>query len=282
MKWRWVVVVVLLVGNLFVWGVVWQSQPTDFLQVAFLDVGQGDAILITAPNKNQILIDGGPDKKVIRALGRAVPFFDRSIDLVVATHPDLDHIGGLPDVFDRFAVLAYLAPEAASESAAYQILQTKIEAEKAQKLLAQEGMKIILDQNTWLEIFSAGTKDGESNAASIVAKLTYGEINFLLMGDAPLALEERLAYQIGSGLQAEVLKVSHHGAKSGSAEIFLQKTVPRYAVVSSGVDNRYGHPHQETLSRLEASGAAILQTKDLGTILFKTDGHNLQSEVLSN
>ena len=171
-------VVVLLVGNLFVWGVVWQSQPTDFLQVAFLDVGQGDAILITAPNKNQILIDGGPDKKVIRALGRAVPFFDRSIDLVVATHPDLDHIGGLPDVFDRFAVLAYLAPETASESAAYQALQTKIEAERAQKLLAQEGMKVILDQNTWLEIFNAGTKTAKVTRLRLWLSLPMGKLIF--------------------------------------------------------------------------------------------------------
>lgn len=278
MKWRWLLIVVLLAGNFFVWMIVWQSQPTDILQVAFLDVGQGDAILITAPNRNQILIDGGPNKKVIRALGQAMPFFDRSIDLIIATHPDLDHIGGLPDTLDRFEVFAYLAPAAVSESAAYKTLQAKIALEEAQKIRAENGTKVTLDKSTVLEIFSAGSEKDEGNAASIVAKLTYGDIDFLLTGDAPLALEEKLAYQVGADLQAEVLKVSHHGAKSSSGETFLRKVSPRFAVISAGAENRYGHPHQETLSRLGVTGAEVLQTKDLGTIVFKTDGQSLQYE----
>lgn len=262
-------------GNFFVWTVVWQSQPSQILQVAFLDVGQGDAILITAPNKNQVLIDGGPNRKVIRALGQAMPFFDRSIDLVLATHPDLDHIGGLPDVFDRFAVLAYLSPATAGRSAAEQTLQEKITREKAQRLLAQSGMKINLDKNVQLTILSAGVGDQENNASSVVAKLSYGEIDFLLTGDVPLAVEEKLVYQVGSGLQAEVLKVSHHGSRSSSGEIFLKKVSPQYAVISAGSNNRYGHPHQEVLTRLESVGAEILQTKDLSTIIFETDGQSL-------
>ncbi|MFA5737071.1 MAG: MBL fold metallo-hydrolase [Candidatus Paceibacterota bacterium] len=276
MKLRWAAIVFLAIGNFFVWTIVWWSQPSDILQVAFLDVGQGDSILITAPNKNQILIDGGPNKKVIRALGQTIPFFDRSIDLIIATHPDLDHIGGLSDVFDRFIILAYLASPAISESAVFKTLQTKVDIETAQQIIAVSGMKIILDKNTILEIFNAGTKDDKGNAASLIAKLTYGEVDFLLMGDAPMELEDKLAYKIGQKLESEVLKVSHHGAKSSSSKNFLQKVSPRYAVISAGADNRYGHPHSETLLRLKAVEAKILQTKDLGTIIFETDGHNLQ------
>ena len=280
MKWRWLLMLVLLASNFFVWIIVWQSQPIDILQVSFLDVGQGDAILITAPNRNQVLIDGGPNKKVIRALGQVMPFFDRSIDLIIATHPDLDHIGGLPDTLDRFEVSAYLAPMAESKTAAYKTLQTKVITEGAQTVVAEKGMRVILAKDTTLEIFSAGTAGVESNAASVVAKLTYGDIDFLLTGDAPLALEEKLAYQVGSGLQAEILKVGHHGAKSSSGETFLQKVSPQFAVISAGTENRYGHPHVETIARLKEVGAEILQTKDLGTIVFETDGQSLNYEIL--
>lgn len=243
-----------------------------------MDVGQGDAILITAPNKNQVLIDGGPDKKVLRALGGAMPFFDRTLDLILVTHPDLDHIGGLPDVFERLTISAYLSSPATSENPAYETLQKKIVDEKAQRILAQKGMRIILDDGVVLEILNQGMASSNLNAGSVVARLSCGEVDFLLMGDAPASLEERLAYQLGSNLRSEVLKVGHHGAKTSSAEFFLKKVWPEFAVISVGEDNRYGHPHAETLSRLEAIGAKILQTKDSGSIILKTNGQSLLLE----
>ncbi|MFA6253974.1 MAG: MBL fold metallo-hydrolase [Candidatus Paceibacterota bacterium] len=279
MKYRFGLIFFLFILTITVWLAVWWETPSKYLTVAFLDVGQGDAILITAPNKNQVLVDGGPNLSVIRALGQVMPFFDHSIDLVMESHPDQDHIGGLPEVFNRYQVAGFIEPKFPAETAVYKNLQAKIVDEKSTHLIAQTGTKIILGQSVSLEILSAkpwtlGPRGGkpDTNNSSIVARLTYASTTFLFTGDLPAKAENQLAYAEPVKIKADVLKVAHHGAKTSNSLAWLKAVKPEYAVISVGANNRYGHPSAETLSWLRTIGAQVLQTKDLGTITLKSDG----------
>lgn len=285
MKYRWSFIFLLVILNLVVWFGVWWGTPSRYLEVAFIDVGQGDAILITAPNRNQVLIDGGPDRSVIRALGEVMPFYDRTIDLVIASHPDLDHIGGLLEVFDRYEVLGFLEPDFEASTDAYQKLQTNVSLEGSSHLIAlpaqagQAGTIINLDGGISLEILEAkpatwGPRGGkpDANYSSIIAKLTYASTTFLFMGDSPTKLNNQLLARIPHRLRANVLKVSHHGAKSSNSLAVFKAIDPDIAVISAGEDNRYNHPSPETLTWLKQLKVKTLQTKDLGTIKLKSDG----------
>src|SRR3990167_4466629 len=181
----------LLITNIFVWYIVWRETPQGILTVAFLDVGQGDAIYIEAPSGNQVLIDGGSGRQVLRGLGEVMPFYDHSIDVVIATHPDADHIGGLPFVLDRFAVGAILEPGVTSETVTYREFEKRASDGTHQHFLARRGMRLELDENLRLEILfpDQDTTGWETNTASIVARLIYGETSFLLTGDSPLKIE---------------------------------------------------------------------------------------------
>lgn len=270
-----ILIIFLFSANIFVWYVIWHETPNGILTVSFLDVGQGDAILITAPNKNQLLIDGGPDKKVLQKLTKEMPFYDRSIDLIIATHPDSDHIGGLPDVVERFFVGAFVESLFVGDSKTYKQLKDDLTQRSVTVLKAKTGMKIILDEGVYLEVLTAGAVGSDSNESSIVAILHYGDTSFLLTGDAPALVENYLVYTKGDKLPAQVLKVGHHGSKTSSSLLFLQKVQPEFAIISAGVDNRYGHPNQVVLENLKKVDAEILQTKDLGSVSFKTDGEKI-------
>lgn len=249
------------------------------LTVAFLDVGQGDAVFIEAPGGNQMLIDGGPNKSVLRELSKVMPFYDRSIDAVLMTHPDADHIGGLPDVMDRYEVGLLLESGVESDSAVYEETELKIERLKIKRLEVRRGMIVDLGQGTYLEIlFPDRDPQGmETNAASIVARLVYGQSEFLLTGDSPQSIENYLVDAEGAFLQSDVLKVGHHGSKTSSSAEFVSAVSPEYAVISVGEDNRYGHPNQETLDVLSNINIKILRTDEQGRIVFKSDGINLIS-----
>ena len=279
MRYRWGFIFLLFIFTVTTWLAVWWETPSQYLTVAFLNVGQGDAILITAPNRNQVLIDGGPNQSVVRALGQAMPFFDHSIDLVMESHPDQDHIGGLPEVFNRYQVAGFIEPKFPARTNIYKNLQEKVEAEGSAHLIAQVGTKIILGRDVSFEVLSAkpwqlGPRGGQpdTNNSSIVARLTYASTTFLFTGDLPVKASDQLALAQADKIKADVLKVSHHGAKSSNSLLFLKTVKPEYAVISAGADNRYGHPGVETLAWLKTVSAEILQTKDLGTITLKSDG----------
>lgn len=277
--WRQLIIGALLLANLFVWWAVLREDRSGELAVHFLDVGQGDAILIEAPNGNQVLIDGGAGRKILNELGQVLPFYDRSLDLVIATHPDADHIGGLPLVFGRYRVSGLLEPGAVGENAAYPALLESVETEPATRLIADRRLLIELGGGAELEILFPDRPletAGETNNASIVAKLTYGESDFLFTGDAPQAIEKYLATTLGGALDVEVLKVGHHGSDTSSAELFLAATTPDYAVISAGADNRYGHPSAAVLDRLNNIGATILRTDQQGRITITTDGESIK------
>jgi competence protein ComEC len=275
--WRLIILLLLLVGNFFVWYVIVREDRQGILTVAFLDVGQGDAIYLEAPNGNQVLIDGGPGKKVLQELGQVMPFYDRSIDLVIASHPDSDHIAGLVDVFERFAISGFMESGVISDNQTYGVLKNKVAVEGAKEILARRGQRVVLDDGVTLEILfpDRSPENWDTNDASVVAQLVYGENEFLLTGDAPAKIEKYLAELDSKRLRSDVLKAGHHGSRTSTSAEFVGLVQPQYAVISVGKKNRYGHPHPEVLAILQKAGAEILRTDTLGTIVFKVDTSSL-------
>jgi len=272
----WAVLAVLIFLNIFIWLQV-VARDRGILTVAFLDIGQGDAIFIEAPNGNQMLIDGGPGKAVLKELGKEMRFYDRSIEVVLATHPDKDHIGGLSDVLKRFDVDYVIDPGAVGETATYESFVAYTDEEDAQKIVARRGMKVLLDTGVYFEILypDRSVNGFASNDASIIGKLTYGDVSFILTGDSPQKIEKYLVALDGNALDVDVLKFGHHGSKTSTAEIFLSAVSPTYGIISAGKDNRYGHPHQEVMALAAEHGVKMLSTAEAGTIVFKTDGSNI-------
>lgn len=273
------VIGIFLVTNIFIWVAVVRTNRAGVLTVAFLDVGQGDAIYIEAPNGNQMLVDGGPSgSAVLRALGQVMPFYDRSIDLVLATHPDQDHVGGLPSVFDRMQVDGVITTENVSGTGAYAAFEEAISTEHARRILARTGERIILDKGVVLEILfpDRNTRGWETNTGSIVARLSYGNESFLLTGDSPLAIEKYLVNKNGGSLHSTVLKLGHHGSRTSSSREFLSAVNPEYAVVSAGKDNKYGHPHKEVTGLLGELKIPTVSTAEQGTVVFKTNGEEMR------
>lgn len=274
---KWFLLFALLMANVFIWNAVLAEQNNGILTVAFLDVGQGDAIFIEAPNGNQMLIDGGRGRAVLEKLSKVMPFYDRSIDVVIATHPDQDHIGGLPNIFRRYDIEYFLESGISHDTAAYATLISLVEQAGVERVFARRGMRIVLDEGVFLDIlFPDREPTGmKPNDASIVAKLTYGDTSFLLTGDTTKRIERYLASVHGKALDIDVLKVAHHGSKTSSDPMLLGFASPSYAVISAGEGNSYGHPHKEVIDSLLKFGAEILETAKRGTIIFKSDGTNI-------
>lgn len=284
LKIRLIILAVLLLGAIFSLYVTFREERNGILTVAFLNVGQGDAIYIEAPSGNQLLIDGGPGKAALRELSKVMPFYDRSIDVVLATHADQDHVGGLPDVLKKYKVNVFMESGVPGESSSYNELEKIVGDNKTQKILAKRGMVVDLGDGTILQIlFPDRDPSGmDTNMASVVTKLVYGDNEFLLTGDSPTSIENYLI-SLG-GLSSDVLKTAHHGSKTSTGAAFVSAVSPQYAVISVGKDNKYGHPNQETLDTLTNFGAQILRTDKQGMIIFKSDGINLnlKSQTLSD
>lgn len=263
--------------NAFIWLAVFAREEDGILTVAFLDVGQGDAIFIEAPGGNQILIDGGPDSSVVRELSSVMSFFDRSLDVVVATHPDKDHISGLIEVLKHYEVSYFLEPHVMHDSGVYQSLRAAVEDEGLEVKEARRGMRINLGEGVFAEILfpDRDVFRVETNLSSIVMQLTYGEVKFLFTGDAPQSIERYLTSLDGTRLLSDVLKVGHHGSKTSSDRNFVSAVSPRIAVISAGARNSYGHPHKEVLDTLRVFDVEVLSTAREGTLLLKSDGKTL-------
>lgn len=273
---KWYFLGLLFAATILVWYAVF-AESRNGLTVAFLDVGQGDSILIETNTGQQILIDGGPNKKVLEGLSKIMPFYDRSIDVIIATHPDGDHIGGLPEVLSRYDVDVVIEPGVESDTAVSKTLENLIKEKNIKKVLARRGMKLDLSDNAYLLIlFPIGdVSKWDTNNASIVAKLVYGKTSFLFTGDSPQKIENYLASVDKENLDTDVLKVGHHGSKTSSSESFMGYTSPEYAVISVGKDNKYGHPNKEALDILEKFGVKILRTDLISSIIMKSDGENI-------
>ncbi|MFZ3031673.1 MAG: MBL fold metallo-hydrolase [Candidatus Moraniibacteriota bacterium] len=262
----WVLISLALMGALFLWHLRIIEQRTE---IVFLNVGQGDAILISQ-GRYQVLIDGGrSSKELLGRLGRHVPFWDRKIEVVMATHPDADHIGGLPALLRTYRVDQVLTTGAESETETSRLFQ-----EAAAKALGHQptpvvrGAKITFPQGGELLVeyprqpIAGIVPDTDTNAGSIVARFTYGETSFLLTGDLPR--EETV---LPDEAPVTVLKAAHHGSKYSTSEAFLRLVQPKEAVISVG-KNSYGHPAPDVLDRLRALGSIIHRTDEEGDVSY--------------
>ncbi len=268
----------LLIANVLAWWAVFEAVKPKFLEVNFFDVGQGDAIFIETPSHHQILIDGGPDKKVLEKLAKNMPFWDRTLDLVILTHPQKDHIAGLVEVLRRYKVQNILWTGATAESQTFEKWKERLNMERGAKIvIAKAGQKIKAGK-LWLKILHPegnleNKKIPELNDASVVMRADFNETNFLFTGDIPSKVELNLV-KGGKELKADVLKIAHHGSKYSSHPDFLQEVAPDTAVISSG-QNNYGHPAPEVLERLESLNIRVLRTDKQGDIKMISDGEKI-------
>ena len=276
----WAMAVLMSVSELL-W-IAALSLPDGKLHIAFLDVGQGDAVPITTPAGKQVLVDGGPDPlSAVRALSDRMGFRDRTVELVVLTHPHGDHVTGLVEVLSRYGVEHIVEREIQFAGAAYQAWRKGVAEEGAEVTQAQRGQVIVLDDGVFIQVLNPpdtllqGTSSDEHNA-SVVMRLVYGEVSFLLTGDVFSEVEASLVSS-SAPLDSDVLKVAHHGSRNSSLEIFLDAVSPSVAIISLGESNRFGHPHPEVMAALRqrVPDDMVFLTRDRGTIEFITDGERL-------
>ncbi len=246
------------------------------IKVVFLNIGQGDAILIEQ-GSNQILIDGGPnEQKELEELGKYIPFWDHKIEIVIATHPDQDHITGLIGVIKNYQVGAIIDNGAKSSSQVYQKYLKVVKAKHCPHLKGKRNLNIKMTQASLAIIYPGNNLENnprDTNADSIVAKLIYGKNSFLFTGDFPTEEDQKI-FQSGVNLKARILKVAHHGSKYATSAAFLEHVQPKEAVISVGRNNRYGHPTAEVLNRLKNKKIKILRTDELGDIEYQCNNLN--------
>jgi len=273
----------LICLNILAWIAVYDLSQPRFLEVIFFDVGQGNAIFIETPQRHQILIDGGPDSAILEKLGENLPFWDRSLDLIILTHPDTDHLAGLIEVLKRYQVDFIFWTGVTRDTFKWREWQKLIEFQRekgAKVFIAQAGQKIIAAKTILDILYPLENLEGQTfkdiDNTSIVAKLIFWENSFLFTGDIYKSGERKLI-ESGADINSDVLKVAHHGSKTSSANEFIEKVSPQIAVIQAGKDNRYGHPHQEVLETLAKYDITILRTDQHSDIKIISDGKNLKS-----
>ncbi len=272
-------IVVLLCANSCIYYYVANESRGDILTVSFLNIGQGDAIFIQAPNGNQILVDSGPPHSVLSELRHVMPLYDRSIDMLVITNPDADHIGGFIDAVTHLEVSSMLEPGTRSDSAINKELHRDLVDRSVPITVAQRGMKIMIDpvRNIYFSVLFPDRNVSllTTNDGSLQMKLIYGETSYMLTGDSPQKIEEYLV-SLGDDVQATVLKAGHHGSRTSTGEIFVRAVHPQLVVISCGKNNSYGHPHKETLDTLHKLHVPYIITAEYGRIITTSDGKRVE------
>lgn len=257
-----------------------KSQPDGLLHIYFLDIGQGDAAFIRTPNGTNILIDAGPDGRILRELSDVIPLFDRTIDVVVLTHADADHIGGFFPMLERYPVQKLIMSGALKDNTIGKQLILTLTEKNIPTSLANQDTDFETADGVSFDIlmptqFQIGSQE-ELNIFSIVMMIRYGSHTLLLTGDIEES-GEREMIKNKMNIDADILKVAHHGSNSSSTGEFIKLVSPRTAIISVGRDNRYGHPHPEVLRRLQQTGTEILRTDRQGRISFTLDTEKILS-----
>ena len=241
----------------------------DTLRVNYIDVGQGDSIFIQLPNNETMLIDAGEAYKSENVINYLNNLGIKKIDYVVGTHPHTDHIGGLEEVINTFDIGSIYMPRASSTSKTYLDLLTAISNKGLKVKTAKSGVVVLDDNNLKLEFIAPNSDSySELNNYSAVLKLTYLDNTFLFMGDAETLSENEVTCDV----EADVIKVGHHGSDSSSSLEFVKKVSPEYAIIMVGEGNSYNHPYQSIINRYENVGAKVLRTDLDGNIVCDSDG----------
>lgn len=260
------------------------GSASGTLEVYFFDVGQGDSELIRLPGGENILIDAGTSSTEDELVGELRSLGAETLDLVVATHPHADHIGGMAAVIDAFDVRQVVMPRVSESDTpttkTYENLLQSIADKGLTITPAEPGDELLSSGGAVLTVLAPNGEDyGDLNNYSVVLRLTYGEDSFLFTGDAEEASEEEML-SLDWPLTATVLKCGHHGSETSTSPAFLDAVSPQYAVISCGVDNDYGHPDAVTLEKLEAAGVEVFRTDRQGTILASTEGSGVTMTAL--
>jgi beta-lactamase superfamily II metal-dependent hydrolase len=279
--------VVLVTSCIVTQKIFLEEHANGYVEVYFLNVGQGDSIYIVAPNGNSMLVDGGQmDNKARDVLGKIKKSVSSHIDVLLATHADGDHIGGLIQVLDTYATSLFVESGYTSATDVYKILQSKIKKRKIENIFLYTKSKIVLDKESgvYLNVLHPSFEfvenrvkeceqkkkknkkcnllyDVDTNDMSLVLQLEYGDKKVLLTGDASVEVENFLMKS--NLLNSNILKLGHHGSKSSSGENFLKVTNPEYSIVSAGLKNRYGHPHKSVIDGVTRNThSKIIETKN--------------------
>ena len=274
----------LILVNFFVWQTLFNLGPNSPLKVIFFDVGQGDAIFIETPHGHQILIDGGSGSKILEKLAKEMSLGDKTIDLVILTHPEKDHMAGLLKVLERYKVEQILWTGIVRNTADYNKWQELIEKEEAKITIAEASKRVKAGRVFFNILYPFESLEGEefknSNDTSIIAQLIFGDSSFLFTGDAGKSIEKKILSRYKEDvINSDVLKVGHHGSKTSTSEEFLGGVSPEIAVISCGKNNPYNHPHQEVLKNLEKFGIETLRTDINGDIKISSFGKGLKIET---
>lgn len=273
----------IITGLVLVFQFLW-SLPDGKLHITFCDVGQGDAVYVVFPDGRDMLVDGGPGNAVLRCLGSRMPFWDRKIDIVMVTHPENDHLGGIVSVLERYQAGVILSTAVSAQSDLYTAFQNRIETRNIPRKIVSAGEYITVGDVT-MNIFwpdygflstrisddVLGVTHGDVNETAIVFFLRYGTFDTLFTADADVEVEDEYTGDILADDHVELLKVPHHGSKTGMSDTFLDWIQPELAVISVG-KNSYGHPSQEILEKLAVHGVRALRTDEEGDISIVSDG----------
>jgi competence protein ComEC len=240
------------------------------LVVHFIDIGQGDAILLETPNGSTILVDTGPKDSAEKLLNYLEKVFITSIDLLIITHPDFDHIGGIPSLLEKIPVKKILDSGKAHTTLTFIQYKQYVWNNIVPIQYAKEKMELELDPLVKIKVLNSGSEKKETNNSSIVLQISYGDVKFLLMGDTEEEEEKRLSRKYK--LESTILKVAHHGSNSSSTASFLKDVKAKIAIISAGQNNDFHHPHIPVINRLLESGSDIYNTAEAGDIVLSTDG----------
>jgi len=254
--------------------VVIREDRKGKMAVTFLNIGQGNATLVESPTGTQVIIDGGPSRNLLKEISHVIPWYDRKVDMLIASHPDKDHYEGFISFLDKYSADVFMEPGVSDVSGEYKLLKEKILAKKIPVVLARKGEIIDIGGGAYIEILfpDRDVSGFETNTASIVAKIIYGDTSFIIQGDSPQDIEHYLFSLDKEILDSDVIEVGHHGSKTSSSAEYIEAVSPEYAVISAGKDNSYGHPNKETLDTLAKEKVHVLGTYNLGRITFISDG----------
>ncbi len=271
---RLLILGILLLASITVWQAVYRQIPTNILTTAFLNVGQGDSIFIESPTHHQMIIDGGPNAAILSEIAKLMPWYDRYIDVLMISSPDVDHYGGFIDLLKRYDVGLIIEPGTNGGSPSYKVLEDLIKQKNIKKVIARRGQSIEIGGGAHFDVLfpDRDVAKLETNTSSIIGQLVYGSSTVMFTGDAPSATEEYVTLLDGARTKSDILKAGHHGSRTSASESFISTVTPKCAVISAGLNNKYGHPHQETLDLFKKLNIIPLITFNLGTIIFKSDG----------
>ncbi|RBW69373.1 ComEC/Rec2 family competence protein [Bacillus taeanensis] len=245
------------------------------IQLHFLDVGQADAILLETSTGKTMLIDAGDQHHEQQMMEYLLKLGITKIDVLLATHPHHDHIGGMDKIIETFYVDKFYMTSISYHTKHYENLLTALKSEQIPVKRIERGMSISLEHYLDIKVLGPFKKEYEDlNNQSVIIKIKHGKNRFLLMGDAGIEAEEDLIKHKGE-LKTDVLKVGHHGADTATSDAFLEKIKPDYAVISVGRKNRYDFPDKSVLKRLKDHNIAVYRTDQLGTIIVGSNGKSL-------